>query len=270
MDEQNKLLKTTARLVVATLVIVFMVIGKSFLIPLAWALLIGLSSYRFLNRVEEKTKIPRTLINSFFLLVLFLVLVGTGYFFFIEISHIFRDLPGLSETLSGRIHDISISIKKFGIYIPDHIDKLYFSDWVNNHTNMVMDFIKVIGVDIWNIILIMFYMFFLLYYRDPVNADLVLFPAAWTNTTIYYWYDYWCWYYPYYCGWGWGWGYPSVSSYTTGTLLMTLVADGDDYVEPFRVWSAAANGLLSGAYNTDRVLKTIDQAFEQSPYLNIN
>ncbi len=106
--------------------------------------------------------------------------------------------------------------------------------------------------------------------EDPANADLVLFPAAWTNTTIYYWYDYWCWYYPYYCGWGWGWGYPSVSSYTTGTLLMTLVADGDDYVEPFRVWSSAANGLLSGAYNTDRVLKTIDQAFEQSPYLNIN
>jgi hypothetical protein len=52
---------------------------------------------------------------------------------------------------------------------------------------------------------------------DPANADLVLFPAVWTNTTVYYYYDYWCWYYPYYCGWGWG--YPSVSAYTTGTLL---------------------------------------------------
>ncbi len=65
-----------------------------------------------------------------------------------------------------------------------------------------------------------------------------------------------------------GWGYPSVSSYTTGTLVMTLVANGADYIDPTRGWTAAANGLLSGAYNTTRVNKAIDQAFEQSPYLN--
>jgi len=103
---------------------------------------------------------------------------------------------------------------------------------------------------------------------DPANADLVLFPAVWTNTTVYYYYDYWCWYYPYYCGWGWG--YPSVSSYTTGTLLMTLVADGDEYVQPTNVWTAAVNGLMSGAYDVTRVNNAIDQAFEQSPYLKTN
>ena len=101
---------------------------------------------------------------------------------------------------------------------------------------------------------------------DPADADLVLFPASWSNTTIYYWYDYWCWYYPYYCGWGWY--YPGgVSSYTTGTLVMTLVADGEEYVEPSRVWTGAVNGLLSGANNINRIYKGIDQAFEQSPYL---
>ncbi len=104
--------------------------------------------------------------------------------------------------------------------------------------------------------------------EDPANADLVLFPAVWTNTTIYYWYDYWCWYYPYYCGWGWG--YPSVSSYTTGTLVMTLVVDGENYIDPARVWTGAANGLLSGSFNLTRVNNVIDQAFEQSPYLKTN
>lgn len=104
--------------------------------------------------------------------------------------------------------------------------------------------------------------------EDPANADMVLFPAVWTNTTIYYWYDYWCWYYPYYCGWGWG--YPSVTAYTTGTLVMALIADGDEYVEPAKVWTGAANGLLSGAYDVTRVNAAIDQAFKQSPYLKTN
>lgn len=103
---------------------------------------------------------------------------------------------------------------------------------------------------------------------DPLNADMVMFPAVWTNTNVYYYYDYWCWYYPYYCGWGWG--YPSVSSYTTGTLLMTLVADGDEFVQPANVWTAAVNGLLSGYYDVSRVNKAIDQAFAQSSYLKTN
>ena len=49
---------------------------------------------------------------------------------------------------------------------------------------------------------------------------------------------------------------------------MTLVADGDEYIEPTQVWTSAANGLLSGAYNATRVNQAIDQAFKQSPYLN--
>jgi len=103
--------------------------------------------------------------------------------------------------------------------------------------------------------------------EDPLSADLVLFPAVLTNTTVVYYYDYWCWYYPYYCGWGYY--YPvSASSYTTGTRIMSLVADGENYVEPSGVWYAAANGIMTGEYNTSRVMKAIDQAFDQSPYLN--
>lgn len=101
---------------------------------------------------------------------------------------------------------------------------------------------------------------------DPADADLKLFPAVWSNTTVVYWYDYWCWYYYYYCGYGWY--YPVTTSYTTGTLVMALFADGEDYVEPSHVWMAACNGLMSGAYDVSRVSNAIDQAFEQSPYLN--
>jgi hypothetical protein len=101
--------------------------------------------------------------------------------------------------------------------------------------------------------------------EDPADADLTLFPAVWTNTTVVYWYDYWCWYY-YYCGWGWY--YPSYSTYTSGTLVMGLAASGGDYVEPSIVWAAAINGLMSGSYDVTRVTNALNQAFKQSPYLN--
>lgn len=107
------------------------------------------------------------------------------------------------------------------------------------------------------------------------NPDLQLLPSAWESTTIVYggyYGGYYCWYYPYYCGGGWYYPYTPVSSYSTGTLLMTLVdpalesADGSKQVE----WSAAINGLLSGTSDISRIKKGIDQAFTQSSYLKSN
>lgn len=106
------------------------------------------------------------------------------------------------------------------------------------------------------------------------NPDVQLMPGAWTTTTVvggslggYY-----CWWYPYYCGGGWY--YPSyvVSSYTTGTMVMTMVdpnvesTDGNKRV----VWNSGINGLMSGTYEIDRITSAIKQAFAQSPYLKTN
>jgi hypothetical protein len=102
------------------------------------------------------------------------------------------------------------------------------------------------------------------------DPDLLLAPASWETTTIFYYYDYWYWWYGGYYP---GWGYPAYGgSYTTGTLLMTLIdpavvgANGNVVLQ----WTGAVNGILSGAYNATRVNKGIDQAFAQSPYLKTN
>jgi len=102
------------------------------------------------------------------------------------------------------------------------------------------------------------------------NPDVLISPAAMKSTTYFYsyWYDWW-WggYYP-----GWGWYYPpyySVSSYTTGSLIITMSDPNLD--NPINksetVWIAAMNGLL-GSNDINRAKKGIDQAFKQSPYLN--
>jgi hypothetical protein len=105
------------------------------------------------------------------------------------------------------------------------------------------------------------------------NPDLLLAPASWETTTVYYWYDYWYyWWGGYYPGWGWGGYYPPVyyDSYTTGTLLMTLIdknvlgANGN----PVTQWSGAVSGIMTGTYDATRMNTAIDKAFTQSPYLN--
>jgi hypothetical protein len=107
------------------------------------------------------------------------------------------------------------------------------------------------------------------------NPDVQLLPAAWESTTIIYggyWGNYWCWYYPYYCGGGWYYPYTPVTTYSTGTLVMTLVDPKVESTDDGRrvVWTGAINGLLSGAYDANRVTNGINKVFGQSPYLKTN
>ena len=103
-----------------------------------------------------------------FLLFILLVIIGIGYFFYVELHHIFKDLPALAAEISDRMHSLSGTLSAYGIFIPDHVDKTFISDWVHSHNDKVMQFISGIGLNLWNVILIMFYLFFLLYYRDLV------------------------------------------------------------------------------------------------------
>jgi hypothetical protein len=117
---------------------------------------------------------------------------------------------------------------------------------------------------------------------DPANntPDVIFLVGAWgiTTTDIYAGYPWWGWYgwYPYWgcCGPGYGWGYPSYPvavRYDTGTLAIAMV----NPISPFDntlpvMWVAGINGLLSGsaASLSARITSSIDQAFDQSPYLN--
>lgn len=168
METQSKLLKITARLILATLIIVIMVVGKEFLVPFTWSLLIGLASVKLIEWAEAKTKMPLGLLITFFLLIILLVLFALGYFFYVELHNIFNDLPTILEKLSAKIHSMSHSLENLGVVVPDHIDETLISDWVNKHKDIIQNFVSAFGFNLWNVILIMFYLFFLLYYKDLV------------------------------------------------------------------------------------------------------
>ncbi|MGB5303573.1 MAG: DUF4136 domain-containing protein [Gemmatimonadota bacterium] len=98
-----------------------------------------------------------------------------------------------------------------------------------------------------------------------------------TSTTV--WYPWWGWggWWP---GWGPGWGpgYPAVSvtRWNQGTLQVTMIdpTDTDPDQQIFNVqWDATLSGVLSSAnapIDTNRIDRGIQQAFDQSTYLNTN
>jgi len=118
------------------------------------------------------------------------------------------------------------------------------------------------------------------YTKVTINADVVVTVAALEVTTIVsycndWWYGGWWGYYPGYPGYG-GCYYPSAYSYSTGTLLISMIDDKDEDGDPETpvkgVWGAGINGLLesSTSSNNSRAVEAIDKAFAQSPYLKTN
>jgi hypothetical protein len=105
------------------------------------------------------------------------------------------------------------------------------------------------------------------------DPDVLLLPAAWETTTIYYYYDYWYYWYGGY----WGWYYPYyppvyAGSYTTGTFLMSIADPDILSTDGNRInqWSGAINGLLTGSFDATRINEAINKAFAASPYLKTN
>jgi hypothetical protein len=108
------------------------------------------------------------------------------------------------------------------------------------------------------------------------KPDILVTPAGISSTTYYYSYWYNWWYGGYYGGY-WGWYYPpyyTVSSYTTGSLIITIADPNEASNSPINksqtAWVSVSNGLLTGVNSTSRVTASINDAFAQSPYLKTN
>jgi Domain of unknown function (DUF4136) len=95
--------------------------------------------------------------------------------------------------------------------------------------------------------------------------------VASNNWVIFRWW--WPCYWPGCFGWGWG-GGTSASNFPIGSIVMVMgdVASRDEGAQDIPIiWVGGINGLLSSSSGTEvgRINSTIDQAFEQSPYLEL-
>ncbi|WP_276388874.1 AI-2E family transporter [Eudoraea chungangensis] len=170
MENNSPLFRITLRLIILGFIILGMVLGKSFLVPLAWALLIGLASIGIVQKLEDKTRWNRGLIVFVYILFILGGIFLIGLFFFKEVRRIFRNLPSINDRVSERIQELSDTLRLVGIDMPEQIDKNIVGNWVQTHSKTIFSFISELGLEIWAIVLILCFLFFILYYRDLIPS----------------------------------------------------------------------------------------------------
>ncbi len=168
MVKSSTLLRITLRSILFALVILAMILGKSFLVPLSWALLIGLASIGIVQKVEDKTRWNRGLIIFFYILFILGIIFLIGLFFFKEIRRIFRNLTYINEKLSLKIKEMSDTLAMVGIDMPEQFDNNFIRTWVKTHGDTIFTFISDLGLELWAVVLILCFLFFILYYRDII------------------------------------------------------------------------------------------------------
>ena len=162
----SKIFKIATLLVIFVLTVVILIVGKSFLIPFAWGLLIALASVRFLDKIEKKFKINRMLSSLLFVGVILLVILLLFYFFYIEILSMVSGVPSFASKLIAVIQGLLNSVEVYGIPVPENIDRNTIHDWVSNHSETVKGALANVGKSFWNFFLVAVYLFFLTYFRN--------------------------------------------------------------------------------------------------------
>ncbi len=161
----SNLIRTAAILFIASITIVILIIAKSFLIPLAWSLIIALASFQMLNRIEKKFHLKRLISSMLFVALILLGIALLFYFFLSEIASIVIGIPDFSAKLIEAIQNILVTIEGLGIHMP-MIDQTQIHNWISSHSAIIAKMLSSISKSIGNIGLIGIYLFFILYYRD--------------------------------------------------------------------------------------------------------
>lgn len=162
----SRIFKIATFLTISIISIAILILGKSFLIPLAWGLLIALASIRMLDKVEKKLKINRLLTSILFVGVVILGILFLFYFFYSEIRSIISGMPSFTGKLSNVFQNLLNTAEGYGISIPENIDKQSVHEWVHNHSAIITGALASFGKNFAEIFMVAIYLFFFIYFRD--------------------------------------------------------------------------------------------------------
>ena len=170
----SQIFKIATFLVIFVITVTILIVGKSFLIPFAWGLLIALASIRFLDKFEKRFKINRMLSSLIFVGMVLLGILLLFYFFYSEIRSMISGIPSFASKLTAVIQNLLNSVEVYGIPVPENIDRNAIHEWVYNHSETIKGALASFGKSLGNFFLVMVYLFFLTYFRDNYSYYLQL------------------------------------------------------------------------------------------------
>jgi predicted PurR-regulated permease PerM len=160
------------------LVLLFMWLGKSILIPLFFAFLISILLHPVVN-FFEKHRIPRALASLLTILVFLVLLAGLFYLFSRQVNRLSRDMPAIQAKISSQLEEV-----QNWIYNKYHINnsqqKAYASKTANGILNTAVNsaattFLGIAETLVLTIFIFVFSFFILFHRRLLMRFLLALF-----------------------------------------------------------------------------------------------
>jgi len=148
------------------LIIVFLIVGRSILVPLAWAVLFSFLLVPLVIFLEKHgLKRPLAILTS---LILFLIIIGALFYFLgsqvVAISH---ELPSITGKLSVYINDVKDFIESHLNIIPQGSDlQKILVGQAEKMASFFFKHVTTIGQTLMYVFLMPVFVYFLLYYRE--------------------------------------------------------------------------------------------------------
>ncbi len=167
--KQTSLISFSHGLIIFCLIMGLMVVGRSIIVPIAWALMIGFSSVHVLRKIHAKIKIKWGVICFIYLMLMLAVLGGVMTFFFVEMQRIVQTASGMETRLLQLEVQMTSLFSQFGF----EFDRVFSMDTVKNQlsniSTYILSFARDMGGFLGDLLLVFLYSFFVLLYSGDLQ-----------------------------------------------------------------------------------------------------
>jgi predicted PurR-regulated permease PerM len=151
-----------------------MVIAKSFLVPIAWALLISLASLKFLERMHKKFKIKWGLLVVIHLFVVLIIILGIVTFLFAEVKSIMDNSPEIDEKILIIDQNLRAWLSGLDVNTDDLFNIKTLAKRLTDFSQYLLQFVGNVGHVFGDIFLSLIYSFFFLFYKDVLQRFFIM------------------------------------------------------------------------------------------------
>jgi predicted PurR-regulated permease PerM len=164
----------TINLFLFCLIVFILVIAKSFLVPIAWALLISLSSLRFLERMHKKYRVKWGLLVLIHLVLVLFIILGVVIFLFAEVKAIIENSPEIDAKLIQIDQNLRMWLSGLGVNTHEMLNIKTLAKRLSDFSAYLVEFVGNVGHVFGDIFLSLIYSFFFLFYKDILTRFFVM------------------------------------------------------------------------------------------------